>query len=106
MEERKTWYLCDPDRNPECKKRGCGWMCRGECYLTSRRTCARIGENGAPLTKDSTKGTMTIEQSKLGQTIAEMNRIREIGIVNAQRDLRTIDDAIGWLQLLSYMMIK
>ena len=53
MRDGKTWYLCDPEKNPECRKRICyqqlGMKCQSVCFMTSRRECAAETENGKAL---------------------------------------------------------
>lgn len=98
MEERKTWYLCDPERNTDCRKRSCGWLRRGRCWLTSRRACAKTDENVAPLTSWD-----LVEREKLDRTIHDLARIWEVGIVNAREDRQAIHEAVGFLETLRHI---
>ena len=41
-------YICDPRKNPTCKKTGC-WLNDGECYLTTDPEKA-LSYNGVPIT--------------------------------------------------------
>ena len=105
MDEKKTLYLCDPDRNEGCKKRMCGYYFeRGGCFATHQRAYAKTDENGTPIVWPLKIGSFIQDKNRLAQTIVDMNRIREVGIVNARQDLDTIDDALGWLMLLDAMI--
>ncbi len=104
MEEKKDLYLCDVDRNKTCGKRSCGYYGRGGCFATQRRAYAKTDENGVPIRWPMQIGTFMRDRKKLTQTIVDMNRIREVGIVNAREDLQVIDDALGWLMLLDAMI--
>lgn len=49
-------YFCDPNKNTECKKKGCLYTV-GEykyCDATSRREFAQLDENGEPKIKYAT----------------------------------------------------
>lgn len=46
-----TLYVCDPEKNTECKKTSCminEWG--GLCALTTKREFAKTDENGEPIT--------------------------------------------------------
>jgi hypothetical protein len=103
-EWRNDLWLCDPDKNEVCGKRTCGWLRRGRCLGTNKEECAREDEEGNRLTVNSVRGSRTIEQVALLQTIDDLEKIREVGIVNARNDLRVIDETIGWLELLYHLI--
>ena len=49
-----TYYRCDPEKNKECKKRGCALVkTRGrrarECKMTSNPEFAALDDNGKPI---------------------------------------------------------
>ena len=51
---QKTFYECDPEKNTECKKRGCALVKKrgvkaGECRATSKPECAALDEEGRPI---------------------------------------------------------
>lgn len=53
--EKRTWYVCDPMKNTECKKRSCVhnpeaafWT----CWATSNPAFAVLDENGEPMKAD------------------------------------------------------
>lgn len=51
---QKTFYECDPEKNAECKKRGCALVKKrgvkaGECRATSKPECAALDEEGRPI---------------------------------------------------------
>ena len=47
--KRKTWYLCQPERNPNCGKANC-FQRGGRCMMTSNRAAAvRTGGGKAVL---------------------------------------------------------
>ena len=45
MNDEKKWYICDPDKNTECKKT----LCVTDCRITSKRECAVLDGNGEPI---------------------------------------------------------
>ena len=50
----KTFYQCDPEKNTECKKRGCALVKTrgrkaGKCKMTSDPDCAVLNEEGKPV---------------------------------------------------------
>ena len=49
MTDGKTWYLCDPKKNRDCRKMSCRWYGRGSCALTSKPACARTDPRGKPI---------------------------------------------------------
>lgn len=97
-------YLCDPDLNAGCRKGMCGLLGRGGCFATQRRAFAKRNEAGEPVRWPMKVGSFIEDKERLTQTIVQMNRIREVGIVNAREDLQVIDDALGWLMLLDAMI--
>ena len=49
-----TFYRCDPEKNTECKKRGCALVKKrgkisGECAATSNPDFAELNEDGKPI---------------------------------------------------------
>ncbi len=49
-----TYYKCDPEKNKECKKRGCALVTArgrrpGECEATSNPEFAVLNEEGRPV---------------------------------------------------------
>ena len=51
---QKTYYQCDPEKNTECKKRGCALVRRkgkkaGECSATDNPEYAVLNEEGRPI---------------------------------------------------------
>ena len=50
----KTWYLCDPEKNTDCRKSNC---CEhgGPCELTSRKESAQLDPDGTPVMKKATE---------------------------------------------------
>ena len=105
MEENKKLYLCDPERNRECGKQSCGtYHQRGRCFSTKRRAYAKTDENGVPIEWPLKIGTFIQDRAELTQVLVDMNKIREVGIVNAREDLETIDKALKWLTLLDAML--
>lgn len=59
---------------------------------------------GKPVRWPKNVGSFIRDKERLTETIVAMNRIREVGIVNAREDLQVIDDALGWLMLLDAMI--
>lgn len=48
--QRKTYYYCNPEKNPECLRRNCKYTTRdGDCDTTTRETCALRSPGGLPL---------------------------------------------------------
>ena len=50
--EKKTWYLCDPDKNTECRKTGCVHNAAAimkSCERTSHPEYAKLDEEGKPI---------------------------------------------------------
>lgn len=50
----KTYYRCDPEKNTECKKRGCALVKGkgrkpGPCSATDDPACAVLDEEGRPV---------------------------------------------------------
>ena len=45
---KKTIYICDPEKNTECKKTSC-WKKGGLCNCTTKPECAALHENGQPM---------------------------------------------------------
>ena len=50
----KTYFRCDPEKNTECKKRGCALVKQrgrksGDCYVTEKAECAALNEAGKPI---------------------------------------------------------
>ena len=97
-------YLCDPGVNVACRKRSCGHLGRGGCFATDHGAFAKRDESGKPVLWPKKIGSFVQDKGKLTETIVQMNRIREVGIVNAREDLQVIDDALGWLMLLDAMI--
>ena len=112
MSERsdEILYECDPDRNPECGKTGCyrnygirGFAAKTLCRITRKREAARLDENGEPVTIADRKAYymgLQIGAMEIQRTLDEMERIRDVGIVNAREDLKVIESAVKWLQVL------
>ena len=51
--EEKTWYVCDPMKNTECRKMSCidnENRVGGPCYRTHIQAFAMLDENGKPIT--------------------------------------------------------
>ena len=107
----EVWYECDPDRNPECTKMTCYRKEAGKrfgfvgnpCRTTLKREAARLDEHGEPVRIGDTRAYLLSQ--KLGamdmdRTEAGLQRILEVGIVNAREDLNVIESAIKWLQVL------
>jgi len=53
--KKQEWfalYICDPEKNTECRKTGCRYMLTAEkggmCNVTFKKECARIGPDGKP----------------------------------------------------------
>ena len=51
---QRTYYKCDPEKNTECKKRGCALVKKrgriaGECEATSNPDFAKLNEDGKPI---------------------------------------------------------
>ena len=104
-------FECDPDRNPECTKEICYRKEIGKrfgfvgnpCRLTRKPEAARLDEHGEPVRIGDTRayllgqkiGAMDMERTEDG-----LQRILEVGIVNAREDLTVIESAIKWLQVL------
>lgn len=42
-------YICDPEKNTECKKSSCKADGKGYCELTRKREAAKHKENGEPM---------------------------------------------------------
>ena len=59
MSESKTWYVCDPIKNTECKKRMC-WTKGGRCFRTSKEEAAEKDIHGKPIA-----WTETIKEPRL-----------------------------------------
>ena len=53
MPDYATLYYCDPEKNTECKKRGCAYIFTrlegGVCCATLHREYARTDEKGNPV---------------------------------------------------------
>lgn len=52
MKERKTVYLCDPEKNTGCPKTGCAYnpnAIQRECYSTINKEYARLDFAGNPV---------------------------------------------------------
>lgn len=49
MSEEKARYLCDPEKNTECRKTMC-FQKGGPCKRTSNPEYAKKDENGNPIT--------------------------------------------------------
>ena len=47
--EEKTWYLCNPTKNTDCRKRNCRRHGRGRCVLTSDPESALEYPDGDPV---------------------------------------------------------
>ena len=50
--EKKTWYLCDPEKNKECRKMGCMHNAASiskSCELTSHPEFEKMDEDGNPV---------------------------------------------------------
>ena len=47
--QKKKVYVCDPRKNPTCKKTGCWLYSDGDCYLTTDPEKA-LSFNGVPIT--------------------------------------------------------
>ena len=51
---QKTFYRCDPEKNTECRKRGCALVKKrgrtaGECEATENPEFAQLNEDGKPI---------------------------------------------------------
>lgn len=50
--ERKVWYLCDPNKNTECKKQSCKYNAAAEypiCERTANPAYAVLDEASQPM---------------------------------------------------------
>lgn len=108
MNGKKIWYECDPRRNKRCGKRNCR-MKGGRCELTSRKEAARLDPDGKPVRVNPRKrlmarATKPAKTEDLDRVIHDLNRIWEVGIVNAYEDRQAIHDAIGWLECVKHVM--
>lgn len=108
MTDGKTWYLCDPKKNRDCRKMSCRWYGRGSCELTSRKNAAALGPDGKPVCVNlrerlDRKAEEPADLKELDRIIHELNRIWEVGIVNAYEDRQAIHEAIGWLELMKHL---
>lgn len=45
----KVFYICDPDKNNECRKRNCGKNRNYGCRCTSNPDYAKTDGNGKPI---------------------------------------------------------
>ena len=45
-----TFYMCNPERNPVCSKKDCGWLKNGKamCFETVHEEYAALDETGRP----------------------------------------------------------
>ena len=55
MSEGKIFYRCDPEKNRECRKRGC-YTRGGQCRATSKTECAVRDANGNPIEEFRVRG--------------------------------------------------
>ena len=104
-------FECDPDRNPECTKEICYRKEIGKrfgfvgnpCRLTRKPEAARLDEHGEPVRISDPLSYYLgkkIGADEIQQTVHGLERILEVGIVNAREDLTVIESAIKWLQVL------
>lgn len=105
--KRKIWYECDPARNVACRKRSC-FRNGGSCELTSRKEAAALGPDGKPVRVNLRerlvrKAEEPADLKELDRIIHELDRIWEVGIVNAYEDRQAIHEAIGWLELMKHL---
>lgn len=45
--DKKICYLCDPNKNKECRKTSC----QKRCFCTQKEEYAMLDENGKPIVK-------------------------------------------------------
>ena len=45
MSRKEIWYLCDPEKNADCRKRSC-YKYKGPCMLTKNRDAAICTKSG------------------------------------------------------------
>lgn len=102
--EGTKMYLCDPEKNEDCAKRICGYYGLGKCFSTRIREHAKIGEDGEPVEWPVKIGQFLDDLDRLHRTIGELERMREVGVVNAKHDLAVLEDALAWLKLLQEML--
>lgn len=49
MEDNLILYLCDPEKNKECKKTGCFTRYQHCCEATNKAECAVLDNEGKPI---------------------------------------------------------
>lgn len=107
MKDGKTLYLCDCVKNEKCGKKSCGYLSRGKCYCTSDPKYARKLD-GKPLPMTECFGM--VRENEIEDCIRRMIGIRDVGIVNAREDTKTIADAVEYLcklyRILAWMDFK
>ena len=75
MNDKATLYLCDPEKNTECRKTSCCYLLTreegGVCEATFRRAFARTDGNGVPMVYEKQKEW---EQKKAAALAAQKKR--------------------------------
>lgn len=97
MKDGKTLYLCDSVKNEKCGKKSCGFLSRGKCCYTTDPECA-MKWNGKPVPMTEYLGMA--REDELEDCIRRMIGIRDVGIVNAREDTKTITEAVEHLRKL------
>lgn len=87
--ERKTMYLCDPERNAACKKTRCVHnplaVCRA-CYCTTDPVYAVLDEGGTPITvPDWSLGQVSEDLKYLTRMLEEDRQKRAKGRTDYRR---------------------
>ena len=94
-EQATTWYLCDPTKNKECKKRSC-YLHEGEkgfekahfCRRTSKPEYAITGPDGLPLKAEP------FQAGSVAKGVSVPVRLDEAGIDELRRGLQTMIEAL------------
>ena len=58
MRKKEIWYLCDPGKNEQCRKRSC-YQHKGPCMLTKDRNaaiCTKSGKAVIVIVRRTSKG--------------------------------------------------
>lgn len=59
MSRKEIWYLCDPEKNGDCRKRNCYGRRLGTCMMTKNRDaaiCTKSGKAVIVIVRRTSKG--------------------------------------------------
>ena len=95
-------YICDPDKNRECRKKSCGYLARvryeGFCFCTRDPEKALIGEDGKPMIYRAEPDAAVEAWKKFFSELSKTHHIRSENVLPVCSPLQESDEEKGRIE--------